>query len=51
MATWDRDQHCLCRPVVKASDDATNFDDYTNLPPMHHDKVLSAAEKQLFADF
>jgi len=37
--------------VVKALDDASNFDDYTSLPPMHHDKALSAAEKQLFADF
>jgi len=36
---------------VKALDDASNFDDYTSLPPMRHDKALSAAEKQLFADF
>ena len=41
----------LCRPVVKAVDDASNFDDYSCLPPMHHDRTLSAAEKQLFADF
>ncbi|KAL3154500.1 hypothetical protein ABBQ32_013962 [Trebouxia sp. C0010 RCD-2024] len=39
------------KPVVKAADDASNFDDYTSLPPMRHDKMLSAVEKQLFADF
>ena len=37
--------------MVKAVDDASNFDDYTSLAPMRHDKTLSAAEKQLFADF
>lgn len=41
----------LFRPVVKGVDDASNFDDYTSLPPMRHEKTLSAAEKQLFADF
>ncbi|DBB07731.1 TPA: hypothetical protein ACH3X3_009153 [Trebouxia sp. C0006] len=52
---WDA---CLARrasapikPLVKALDDASNFDDYVSLPPMRHDKALSAAEKQLFADF
>ena len=45
---------CKCyffRPVVKGKDDASNFDDYTFLPPMQHAKTLSAAEKSLFADF
>ena len=42
---------CIFRPVVKGADDASNFDDYTLLPPMQHAKALSAAEKQLFADF
>ena len=42
---------CMFRPVVTGVDDASNFDDYTSLPPMRHEKTLSAAEKQLFVDF
>ena len=40
-----------CRPVVKAADDASNFDDYSSLKPMKEIRELSAAEQLQFADF
>lgn len=41
----------LCRPVVKAADDASNFDDYSALKPMQEMHELSASDQLQFADF
>ena len=41
----------VCRPVVKAADDASNFDDYSALKPMQEMHELSASEQLRFADF
>ena len=40
-----------CRPVVKAADDRSNFDDYGNLGPMRHEFELSMNEQAMFAGF
>ena len=39
------------RPVVRGLDDSSNFEDYSDLPPLQHEYALSAAEQALFAGF
>ena len=39
----------LCRPVVKGLADHSNFDDYSSLPPLHPDFLLSETEQLMFA--
>eukprot|EP00803_Ostreobium_quekettii_P004132 evm.model.scf_1618.4 EVM.evm.TU.scf_1618.4 scf_1618:25626-30433(+) len=38
-------------PLVTSQDDTSNFDDYSNLPPMVHNTCLSSTEQMLFQDF
>jgi hypothetical protein len=40
-----------CRPVVKAADDRSNFDDYSSLGPLKHDFELSMNEQAMFVGF
>ncbi len=42
---------CGYRPVVKGSDDHSNFDDYSALPPLTHDFQLSQNEQLIFTGF
>lgn len=44
-------QNVACRPVVKGTDDASNFDDYSSVKPMQEMRTLSAADQLQFADF
>ncbi|PRW56166.1 cAMP-dependent kinase catalytic subunit beta isoform X6 [Chlorella sorokiniana] len=39
------------RPSVRSADDASNFDDYSDLGPMQHAFQLSATEQALFVGF
>ncbi|KAK9862106.1 hypothetical protein WJX84_003475 [Apatococcus fuscideae] len=39
------------KPTVKSPDDTTNFDDYSSLPPILHDHVLSKTEQAMFTGF
>lgn len=47
----DAEECHVCRPSVKAADDTSNFDDYSSLPPIAHDHVLSKTEQAMFAGF
>lgn len=38
-------------PTLQAPDDASNFEDYSDLEPMQHTFALSTAEQALFAGF
>lgn len=39
------------RPSVRGADDASNFDDYSELGPMQHAFQLSETEQALFVGF
>eukprot|EP00898_Chlorokybus_atmophyticus_P005851 jgi/Chlat1/6267/Chrsp44S09051 len=39
------------KPTVKAADDTSNFDDYSELGPMSHEYELTSAAQELFSDF
>ena len=39
------------RPEVSSADDASNFEDYSELGPMRHEFKLSSAEQALFVGF
>lgn len=36
---------------MKTSDDTSNFEDYSELPPLEHGPELSEAQQALFAGF
>lgn len=38
-------------PVVHGADDASNFDDYSDLEPLQHDFKLTRAQQGEFVDF